>query len=724
MIGNVPAEHSARGICEPRWWASGGRQMFWALAAAPMFLFVTILLEPVAHADTSAPKRCERHVKGTIDCRRPEKGKYEYSWPVTPDMIGQTVDASSLSLGVTVFPPVQRVAPGQKTITFQVSGAHPGQTVRLAKKLLQPNPERQESSDLCCIEDYEVEIPDEPVACKQSALPVPPAGPPANRRTQSKRPQIEVHKYCPSCAAGGKCRCMVTVRNVGTDRPRDAIHLQDEATMIGGGSAALLRIAEITPDGEDWDCTQNGGAMSCTLPAAALNPISARSVAVTYEPLKVDGGQGPRVHNCARLMSYAETVSVKGYTEACADFGSDIVVQKSGGSDCRIGDTCSFDLTLSNRGQGPFSGKLMLGDNLTFAAGSEMKADIVSIEPPLGCAVSPKSLPFSCVTHAALVSGEARTHHVSLRLSQQKNAVAASPGGLKGRNCFAVIGQPYDEVGSRNSINDVLQNVSTTVSPGRGGASAGASACVEFAALPRCPGDLALQGSQCSCPGNAERYEDDRCRSPCAQGEVRTGGICSKPEAAAPAAICPAGYTGTYPNCAPPAQATLPDQVCPEGYWGRYPECSPVVYEKRTKPRDDAPTGGASPVYDPKPPKRKAADQDNECSGSTPYGDWPNCCQRGYYYKNGDCIRPPVRVERDEPQPAPNIVIDPKVVFKDCHGKQIPFWKDCPDYSAAKPTPAPEAKPYYPPMKTDPPIIKKPTKPYVPEKSLRGRSLI
>ncbi len=38
-----------------------------------------------------------------------------------------------------------------------------------------------------------------------------------------------------------------------------------------------------------------------------------------------------------------------------------------------------------------------------------------------------------------------------------------------------------------------------------------------------------------------------------------------------PPQYCPAGYTGTYPNCVPPVQ------YCPSGYTGTYPNCYPPV---------------------------------------------------------------------------------------------------------------------------------------------------
>jgi len=38
-----------------------------------------------------------------------------------------------------------------------------------------------------------------------------------------------------------------------------------------------------------------------------------------------------------------------------------------------------------------------------------------------------------------------------------------------------------------------------------------------------------------------------------------------------PPVYCPAGYTGTYPNCVPPVQ------YCPAGYTGTYPNCYPPV---------------------------------------------------------------------------------------------------------------------------------------------------
>ena len=519
-----------------------------------IFLLAMLCLAPCLHAGRTlagdAPgKRCEQHPQGTVDCQRTDNGNYQYSWPVTPDMVGQTVDASSLSLGVAVFPPVQRVAAGQSRVSFEVTGAKPGQLLRVAKKLLRSNPETVDGTNMCCIESYDVKVPEAPPACKQTAMSVPPGRPPTPRSTPQKRPKVEIDKKCPSCAAGAKCQCIVTVHNVGTDIPSDTIQLQDEANLIGNGDNAAIQISEVTPDGDDWECLRSGSSVACTLPASSLRPITSRSIFVTYEPMPSGSMQPARIRNCARFKNYAQTVSLNSNAESC----------------------------------------------------------------------------------------------------------------------------------------------------------------VEFTALPRCPGDLVLQGPQCGCPGNAERYDDDRCRPTCAAGEDRKNGTCIKLDAAAPAKVCPAGYSGIYPDCSPAVQSNIvPPTICPAGYSGTYPECSPVVVETKQpkdKPQKSEVTGGrdGSNDDDEKEKPRKRRTEPKECSGE---GEWPNCCKGGQYFRHGECRWPVRDTGGDEPvrrQPQPQIQINPDTFWQICYGRRIPVWKKCKaPYVAPPPTYTPPV--YKPPVyKPQPP---------------------
>lgn len=75
-----------------------------------------------------------------------------------------------------------------------------------------------------------------------------------------------------------------------------------------------------------------------------------------------------------------------------------------------------------------------------------------------------------------------------------------------------------------------------------------------------------------------------------------------------PAYKCPTGWTGTYPNCNPPATTV---QTCPVGWTGAYPNCIP--------PQPKCPTGwtGTYPACQPPAPVYKCP------TGYT--GTYPNC---------------------------------------------------------------------------------------------------
>lgn len=85
---------------------------------------------------------------------------------------------------------------------------------------------------------------------------------------------------------------------------------------------------------------------------------------------------------------------------------------------------------------------------------------------------------------------------------------------------------------------------------------------------------------------------------------------------------CPSGYTGVYPNCVPV------QQYCPSGYTGIYPNCYPI--------QQYCPSGyyGTYPNCYPI----------NQVCGVGYYGTYPNCypitptCNAGYYLQNNVCV--------------------------------------------------------------------------------------
>lgn len=517
--GSINVMQAARTRAAMRWLAALFQVFVLAVA------IVSTAFAPAFAAPPSEGERCVRHDKGRIECRSPAtKGTdaFVYSWVVTPDMAGQTLDVSSLTLGVSVFPPVQAIAAGQTQVTFEIKGAAPGQTVKLAKKLLEAEQDKGGSAESCCIEEYEIKIPQAKLCVQSVALRTPRPGlemaivPPA---------KVLIEKSCAACAAGGSCRCKITVRNVGTEPLTAPVKFRDDTRLTGGDDDGdVARIGSIEPDGTDWNCSGPPKSLRCELPAQSLKPVSSRSVVVTLEPREPKAGQGQRMRNCVSLQGDNPGYTIVGDREQCADLGGDITVRKTGDQNCRFGEQCTFDVTIANRSKGAYIGPLMLADDMSLGKSSGRKAEIVSIEPPLGCANEPRSLPFACSANVVLPGGKSRTHRIVVRMPRETDGGKDGKDELSGRNCFAAGAPSSDRNAPGENVASLLK--AAKASAKTSSSSAQARACVEFTALPRCPGDLVLQGSQCACPGGTERVDDDRCRPACGPGERLRGGEC------------------------------------------------------------------------------------------------------------------------------------------------------------------------------------------------------
>lgn len=89
---------------------------------------------------------------------------------------------------------------------------------------------------------------------------------------------------------------------------------------------------------------------------------------------------------------------------------------------------------------------------------------------------------------------------------------------------------------------------------------------------------------------------------------------------------CPTGWTGQYPNCNPPA-TTVP--TCPVGWSGAYPNCIP--------PTPKCPTGwsGTYPACVPPTPTPTPTPKPSTCRAN------PTVCKNQYYGKcNTECKNP------------------------------------------------------------------------------------
>ncbi len=239
-------------------------------------------------------------------------------------------------------------------------------------------------------------------------------------------PNIVIEKRCFGTGHGGRVRCVITLRNTGGSVPlEDIVFLDDTRVLTGPGAGEPVLIAEFKQDGPGWTCSPAPiAAFTCRLTASELRPGSVRVIDVWVDTrdLLRNGNYGFR--NCA-IVKHRH-----GQGRACHEGGTDITVHKTGPAVCQPGGLCKYGITITNNGDQAFNGDLLLSDTLT-NGGAVINAPITSIAPPLGCAVQPTQVPFSCVASVSLAAGESRTHWIDVQMP-------GGPGGYTVQNCFGV----------------------------------------------------------------------------------------------------------------------------------------------------------------------------------------------------------------------------------------------------------------------------------------------
>ncbi len=628
--------------------------------------------------------QCVARGTGAIACRQAGSGAHVYALPVTPDMAGQTVDIAALTPGVSVFPPLQRIASGQTSLRVEISGAKPGNHVRLLRKVISPNTTAGADGELCCNEEVDVAIPDVQTCSGSIALLSPSRLPKASPPVAPK-PIVSIEKQCSSCAAGAPCTCRVTLRNVGIDAVPATIGFKESATRAGG---TPVEFTSFRPDGGDWRCTRSGGSLSCELPPGALAALASRSVDVTMAPGSGGGaaGQDARMRNCATLSGDGVTLANARQREACVDAGSDLVVRKSGGQQCRFGEQCVFEITIANQSRGTYDGRLVISDLLSLDGRGE-RVRLLSIDPPLGCATQPTTLPFECTAQLRLMGGESRTHRITVRLDEPGDRSAAGGKNSSGRNCVTIADASATAAFGTSLTAETRRILASARSGGPPVPSSSSIACVEFATVTQCPGDLVRRGTQCVCGDGQERSEDDRCRPTCRQGERRQGDRCveiERPVTSAPSRSPPLPVL-------PPPRPQVPEQ-CPgdlvrlSNDGGSYCGCRP--------PHERRGTSCVAPVV-VVPPR--------DCIGDLVWivrdGQRSCGCPAGYLQQGSRCTRPqappincPGQLQPYGPLGSQTCRCPQGLVqngalctkpqappeTKECNGRQIPIRQYCP----------------------------------------------
>ncbi|MER8694659.1 DUF11 domain-containing protein [Mesorhizobium opportunistum] len=444
------------------------------------------------------------------------------------------------------------------------------------------------------------------------------------RHPNGGKPTLRITKVCNGSLAGAAfVSCRITVISLGTAAPTGPVRVNDAAMLVAGG--APVQIQTVTPDGAEWACGPvPANALSCKVPGAVMTPGTSRHFDVT---VSANG----EFENCAR-GSYGPAPGddvVYPIGQACAKGGgsSTIRVEKTGDRECRLGQPCSFDITISNDGTSPFSGPVRIGDAIGVEGLGRLDGvEVTSIDPPFGCSPEPATLPLSCIANLSLGAGESRSHHVTVVIPDD-GRLANLQGDVNGQNCVGVLSPDTRVQGG----GDVLSKDAANAQGDRGKAYACHPFIITHEVKKECsPGFVMNDAGRCVCP-EGTTFRNGQCtgggtnvlptppppkRCVLLEGQIRTeDGRC----------VCPRGTALENGKCVrtdKPEQCTIRGQVhdadgdcvCPRGTEVRNGACRPI----RPKPEQCTIRG-------------QVHDADGDC-----------VCPRGTEVRNGACrpVRP------------------------------------------------------------------------------------
>src|SRR5690606_20355408 len=127
--------------------------------------------------------------------------------------------------------------------------------------------------------------------------------------------------------------------------------------------------------------------------------------------------------------------------QACAKGGaiSPIRVEKTGDSECKVGQPCNFRITVTNERDSAFSAPMRFGDAIGIAGIGRLGGlAIRDLSPALGCPEAPQALPLSCVAALELGARESRTYSMTVVLPESA-APSGSDGKASGQKCIGVV---------------------------------------------------------------------------------------------------------------------------------------------------------------------------------------------------------------------------------------------------------------------------------------------
>ncbi|MEQ1941129.1 hypothetical protein ABMA32_01765 [Mesorhizobium sp. VNQ89] len=328
--------------------------------------------------------------------------------------------------------------------------------------------------------------------------------PPVEKRTDlriTKDPRSRV------CSADGVCTFNIRVFNNGTEPYVGPLTVIDEYPT---GVPASSTFGPTPP----WTCAPiSGGRFQCDHPGVNLAPGA--FIPIGVRAVVGPDYQGDLIRNCAEVNGIEGEANLEN-NRACAEMRipgrepkrPDIRVEKTGDKECRAGQPCTFEITITNAGTADFNGPMRIGDAIGVDGIGRLEGVVISeISPPFGCEPEPTTLPMSCIANITLGAGEQRVHQVTVVIPEGPLANIREP--VPARNCVGVI--PPD-VPVAEDPDGVLEGPETTGRPGTG-----PSACHTFTigrpVAEQCSKGFVMNADgRCVCP-EGTRFRNGQCRT-------------------------------------------------------------------------------------------------------------------------------------------------------------------------------------------------------------------
>ncbi len=241
-------------------------------------------------------------------------------------------------------------------------------------------------------------------------------------------PIVTIDKVCQPGGLGGIVACTITLTNTGSETSEWPLVFSDVSTIIAGpGSGTATDITSATPDGIDWFCTPTPTPdFACALPGPALPPGAARSVTVRLDTAGLVNVGNFGFRNCA-------TLAWPHVGQACDEGGRALKFEKLGPDIAVASGDATYTLKITNTGNLPFNGNVLLTDRL-FISGGPVAVPVAAINPDPQCLGGPPAtVPFSCVAPLTLAAGGKTSFEITVTLPADPAGV-----GYWAQNCFSV----------------------------------------------------------------------------------------------------------------------------------------------------------------------------------------------------------------------------------------------------------------------------------------------